>query len=222
MTDEGINPDMIKYYGRADWARRWDSGMEAVMDLPEYKQQFDKISEVINEAVAGKNVLEIAAGTGIWTRRIVAVIASLVATDINEAPLKIAQEKEYPPGKVSFRIGDMYSLGDVPQKDALFGGFIISHVLRQGYTKFFDTLNARVVPGGTIILFDTKRLVPPTRIDAEGNYYDVRKEPDGTKHEVLKNHPSQEELRELLRERASHIEFLDMEHYWLLKYETQK
>jgi ubiquinone/menaquinone biosynthesis C-methylase UbiE len=84
--------------------------------------------------VAGKSVLEVAAGTGYWTTTLSTSARSITATDLNDETLEIARTRTYGPAEVSFCTADAYDLNVVPGTfEAIFAGFFWSHVLRADF-----------------------------------------------------------------------------------------
>jgi demethylmenaquinone methyltransferase/2-methoxy-6-polyprenyl-1,4-benzoquinol methylase len=59
---------------------------------------------------------------------------------------------------------------------------------------------------------------PINRRDAEGNTYQVRRLEDGSEHEVLKNFPTESEVREVLADRATGFSWTELPYYWFLTY----
>ena len=55
----------------------------------------------------GKEVLEIACGTGYWTPFLASGAASVLATDINEEVIAIAHQKTFEQENVSFKVEDL-------------------------------------------------------------------------------------------------------------------
>ena len=222
MSDkDGVNRDMISYY--RDRAQEYDRKAYDPHEQPARQADIRKSTQILQKVFAGKSVLEIATGPGFWTKIIAETAKSVTATDINEAVIDLARKKQYPEGKVTFRVADMYALSDMPPHDALFGGFIFSHILKQDYDRFLDTINKYVVPGGTIVLMDNNRTLTPRpadRTDEQGNNYRLRTLEDESKHEIVKNYPTEDEFRDLLRNRSTNMDFQDMEHYWILIYQT--
>ena len=214
---ENVNRDMVSYY--RDRAPEYDRS--AYDRWPERQPDLQESARILQEAFAGKSVLEIAAGPGYWTQRIAQTARSITATDVNQSMLDEAQKKRYPEGKVTFKRADLYDLGDLPRHDGLFGGFIFSHILKHDLDKFIDTINGYVVPGGMVALMDNNLTTASDGIDEQGNLLRIRTLEDGSKHQIIKNYPTEQELRILLSNRASKIDFKNLKHFWILMYQTQ-
>ena len=87
--------------------------------------------------IAGRDVLEVAAGTGYWTEVIATTARSVCATDLNPAPLRIAASRSYPRGNVRFAQIDAFVLNQSSDDfNAGFVGFWWSH-LRLDHTAQF-------------------------------------------------------------------------------------
>src|ERR1700722_8449140 len=64
--------------------------------------------------VAGRRVLEIAAGTGYWTQVIAPAAASVTATDLNPETLAVAAGRDYGPARPLLVTADAYRLRAAP------------------------------------------------------------------------------------------------------------
>ena len=210
-----INKNIITYYKAR--AKEY----EKIYAKPERQGQLLQASEILQQIFSGKNVLEIACGTGYWTERISQTASSILATDINESVIEIAKTKKYN-CPVNFQIVDIYKPAGLTGYESIFGGFIWSHIPLQDLEKFIDNINAQTIPGGTIVLIDNNYVegssLPVTETDKFGNTYQTRKLEDGSEHLVLKNFPTREFLKDLLHNKATDIEFIDLKYYWIMKY----
>lgn len=210
-----MNQDMTSYY--RERALEYDK----VYWRPEEQEDLLRAADLFQSIFAHKAVLEIACGTGYWTAQIAKTAASVLATDINKAVIDIAQAKHFS-GQVTFEVADMNRLTTYKKFDGVFGGFIWSHVLLQDIDNFLSHLAARVVENGDIAFIDSlqvegsnhdkKRI---TRVDPHGNTFQIRQLENGTTHEVLKNYPSHDFLREKLSRVATDINWIQLEHYWI-------
>jgi demethylmenaquinone methyltransferase/2-methoxy-6-polyprenyl-1,4-benzoquinol methylase len=209
----------------AYYARR-AAEYERIYAKPERQADLARLRARIATLFSGRTVLEIACGTGYWTEVIAPQALAITAIDAAEETLAIARSKKYPEGKVSFAIGDAYSLPEFGRKqDALFAGFWWSHVPLARLDAFLAGVSKAVAPGAVVAFLDNRYVegssTPVSRRDAEGNAYQTRKLDDGSTHDVLKNFPSD---RELVERASAHgveasVEWFD--YYWLLVYRTK-
>jgi len=67
---------------------------DAIYAKPERQDDLARLRELLPRLVAGGNVLEIAAGTGYWTRVLSSSAAAITATDINTETLDVARARD--------------------------------------------------------------------------------------------------------------------------------
>src|SRR5438874_1226808 len=150
--------------------------------------------------MTGRRVLEVACGTGYWTVLVARTAAALVATDAVDEPMQIARAKEYGPHSVRFEIADAYALDPALGRfDAAMAIFWWSHVPRSRIGAFLSSLHARLEPGARVLHMDNSYVdgssPPIAERDAEGNTYQLRRLADGSENRVLKNFPTEAQLR---------------------------
>lgn len=175
--------------------------------------------------LAGREILEVACGTGYWTCHLARCARRLVATDLRPETLGLARAKRAGPAPVDFRIADAFDLrADLGVFDGAFAGFWWSHVPRESMKTFLMSLHGRLEPGAAVVVLDNLYVdgssTPVVRRDEHGNSYQLRTLGDGTTWEVLKNFPEEGELREALSGFATAISFTRLEYYWFLYYEV--
>lgn len=196
---------------------------ESIYQKPERQADLARLRSGLPVLFKGERVLEIACGTGYWTPLIAAQAESVLAIDYAEETLSIARSKNYPKPNVRFERGDAYALPAWPQKfSACFAGFWWSHVPLGRLDAFLDGLQSRLEPRARVAFLDNRYVegssTPLSRRDPEGNSYQQRRLADGTSHEVLKNFPTEQELRLRLRRFGTDIGFSEYEYYWLATY----
>lgn len=187
---------------------------------PERQQDLATLPGLLAPLVAGQRVLEIAAGTGYWTRVLSASAASITATDLNHEPLELARVREYGGAAVTFRLADAYALGQVPGEfDTAFVGFFWSHVLRADLPRFVTGLSARMGPGARLIVLDNTYVPgsshPISRTTEAGDTYQRRTLNDGRSFEILKNFPDREQFTAAVAEIAADVQWTQLRYYWL-------
>jgi demethylmenaquinone methyltransferase/2-methoxy-6-polyprenyl-1,4-benzoquinol methylase len=208
---------MVAYY--RERAREY----EQVYSKPERQHDLAEAAAVLQTSFAGKTVFEIACGTGYWTKQIAAKASSVFATDINDTVLEIARHKAYENNNVLFEQADFNHYQPSLKYEALFGGFIWSHIPVQELRDFLINLNRFVLTGGRVVFMDNNYVAgsstPIHRTDEYGNTYHLRKLENGSAHLVCKNFPSESFIREQLQRIARTIQFIHLEYFWILIYE---
>jgi demethylmenaquinone methyltransferase/2-methoxy-6-polyprenyl-1,4-benzoquinol methylase len=206
-----------KYYARRA------AEYEKIFDKPERQADLARMRRDIPALFKGERVLEIACGTGYWTPLIAEQAERVLATDFNEEPLAIARSKPYRRGNVQFERADAYALPAWPQRfSACYAGFWWSHVPLARLDSFLAGLQARLEPGANVAFMDNRYVegssTPVSRKDPQGNTYQQRRLADGSSHEVLKNFPTVEEMRQRLGRFGSDFGFTQYEYYWVATY----
>ena len=203
-----------------DYYRRRAAEYEAIYAKPERQPDLALLRERIPAKLRGARVLEVACGTGYWTQLIAGVAAHVVATDVAEEPMQIARSKTYSENPI-FCIADAYALPErLGRFDAALAVFWWSHIPRQRIAEFLASLHRRLEPGARVVLMDNLYVegssTALSEIDADGNTYQLRRLGDGAEVRVLKNFPSETELRSHLPPTLK-VEML--EYYWLADYQ---
>jgi len=198
---------------------------DAIYLKPERQADLRAIEAWLPSRFEHARVLEVACGTGYWTRFIAPVAESVRAVDAAPETLRIA-EARVAEANVRFEVGDAYALpGSEPKCDAAFAGFWFSHVPRARAREFLVGLDAVLAPGARVVLLDNRFVAgsssPIDERDADGNTYQLRPLSDGTVHRVLKNFPTEVELHALLDGLASQVAYVAWQYFWALQYEAR-
>jgi ubiquinone/menaquinone biosynthesis C-methylase UbiE len=210
-----LNKDIVAYY--AARAKEY----EKIYDKPERQGEISDLTTLFQNIFPGKEVLEIACGTGYWTERIAKVAASVLATDINEPMIEIARSKTYERANVTFKVADMFTYSS-SEVESIFGGFIWSHINLQDLGRFIDTVNGFMKPGGTVVFADNNYTEgsssPISSTDEYGNTYQARVLENGDTYSVVKNFPTEETFKKVLEGKAERIRFISLKYYWMVMY----
>ena len=198
---------------------------DAVYAYPERQADLRVLEKYVHDQFSGLDVLEVAAGTGYWTRYICGRANSVLAIDaVAEALVQI----EMRPISKAVRIkqADAYELADLGMEfSGAFAGLWLSHVPKQRLGEFLHSLHRVLTPGATVLFIDNSRAqlerLPLSYTDEFGNTYQDRELEDGSIHRVLKNFPTRDELESAIKNHGIRPFFKQLENYWLFQYTSK-
>jgi len=95
------------------------------------------------------SVLELAAGTGIWTRRLVEPAGRVVAVDANAETLALNTSE------AELVRADVFEWEPAERFDLVFFSFWLSHVPEERFDEFWSLVRAALAPGGRVFLVDS-------------------------------------------------------------------
>ena len=161
-----------RYTREPDYERRW------LVDVAELEQRL--------QAFAPRgDVLELAAGTGIWTRRLVPVADRVVAVDAN--PETLARNTP----AADLVVADVLELQPPQEFDLVFFSFWLSHVPEERFDEFWTLVRSALRPDGRVFLIDSG----PPEIGGDGELQ-VRQLADGREFTIVKRYWRPDELQE--------------------------
>ncbi|HXC86009.1 MAG TPA: class I SAM-dependent methyltransferase [Trebonia sp.] len=204
----------------ADYYRDRSAEYDAIYAKPERQDDLATLHAMLPPLVADRRVLEIAAGTGYWTRTLSRSASVITATDINAETLDVAREREFGPAQVALQVADAYALDEVPgQFDTAFIGFFWSHVPRAGLPRFLTGLHARLGPGARVIVLDNRYVpgssTPISRTGPDGDTFQLRTLNDGRGYEIVKNFPARGQFTADIAAVARDVEWTQLPYFWL-------
>jgi SAM-dependent methyltransferase len=125
------------------------------------------------------DVLELAAGTGIWTRRLVRLASRVVAVDASAETLALnTQEAELVEA-------DLFDWEPDEGFDVCFFSFWLSHVPEARFDGFWRLVRSALRPGGRVFLLDSGGS-HPGETDADRAEREVRQLSDGREFTIVK------------------------------------
>jgi len=213
--------DIVEYY-----ARRAPE-YERIYDIRAKQSDLGRLRRMIQDSLSGRDILEVACGTGYWTELIARAACSITAVDINQRVINLASAKSYPKRNATFALADAYRLERVSGMfSAGFAGFWWSHVSRSRIREFLTNLHRRLEPGALAVFVDDSFVDGVSRpmsdrVDVQGNTYSPRILDDGSEWEILKNFPTESDVRDTLAGIAADIRFTRLRFYWLLSYRVE-
>jgi SAM-dependent methyltransferase len=226
MSASTILKQQIEYYrARAAeydewWFRtgRYDRG-------PEFNAQWQTEVASVEEALDAwlavrrpRNVLELACGTGLFTRRLAPRVPHLTAVDASPEVIAINRDR-VAADNVEYVEADLFSWRPAQAYDAVFFSFWLSHVPDDRFVAFWKTVGAALAPGGVAYLIDSAFDPTSTAKDhvLPGRDAGVvtRKLNDGREFRIVKLFYRPEELAAKLSKLGWRAKIRQTEHYFI-------
>jgi SAM-dependent methyltransferase len=206
--------ELVRYYAKR--AVEYD----AIYSKPERQEDIKILSSILTEQLSNKSVLEVACGTGYWTQFYGPRTDSTLAADYNKEVLSIARERLNAHSNIRVEQSDAYSLENISGDfNAGIAAFWWSHLQKSEAASFLDTFHSRLSPDSLVMLVDNIYVegssTSVSRIDSEGNSYQIRRLKDGSRYEVLKNFPSEAEFRRQVAPYGENIQFRKLTYFWV-------
>jgi demethylmenaquinone methyltransferase/2-methoxy-6-polyprenyl-1,4-benzoquinol methylase len=132
-----------------DWWYRRGRYELAPDALARWQADVAEAERALDEFAPRGRVLELAAGTGIWTRRLVRLADRVVAVDANTETLALnTQEAE-------LVRADVFEWEPAERFDLVFFSFWLSHVPEERFDEFWSRVRPALEPGGRVFLVDS-------------------------------------------------------------------
>ncbi|MEU3046214.1 class I SAM-dependent methyltransferase [Streptomyces sp. NPDC006984] len=196
----------IAYYqARAD---EYDATYSTRMDMP-------RLAKALDSLPVGGDVLEIACGTGQWTRLLSHRARSLTALDA--APEMLRRARGRMRGTATrFIEADVFDWEPDRQYDTVFFAFWLSHVPPVEMEPFWDLLRWALMPGGRVVFLDDSPAKAAIEDRADGMPVPTvhRTLADGSRHLAVKVLRDPAELSSQLNGLGweTHVEQIDRFH----------
>ena len=138
------------------WLRegRYDHGPEA---NARWFEEVTELEQAVQRFGPGGDVLELACGTGLWTRVFAGQARRLMAVDAAPEVLEINRARVGDAG-VQYVQADLFAW-DPPKAafDVCFFSFWLSHVPESRFAAFWEKVRAALRPAGRVFLIDSAR-----------------------------------------------------------------
>jgi len=195
MTEDTLLSQQLDYYrARADeydtwWLRqgRFDRGAEANAS---WFAQTAELERVLARFHPRGDVLELACGTGLWTRHLADYATQLTAVDAAPEVLAINRQRVSDP-TVRYVQADLFDWTPAPAAyDACVFTFWLSHVPTDRFARFWEMVAAGLRPGGRVLFIDSARTERSTAADhqlpGEQEQTMTRRLDDGREFQIVK------------------------------------
>jgi demethylmenaquinone methyltransferase/2-methoxy-6-polyprenyl-1,4-benzoquinol methylase len=130
------------------WYRRGRYELEPEA-LARWQADVAEAETALEASAPGGSVLELAAGTGIWTRKLVRLAERVVAVDANEETLA------FNTSDAEIVRADVFAWQPEEPFDLVFFSFWLSHVPHERFDEFWELVRSALRPGGRVFLIDS-------------------------------------------------------------------
>jgi len=208
MLDDTVLTEQLDYYrARAMeydkwWLRegRFDRGPEAntrwFAETTELERELERFGPC-------GDVLELACGTGLWTRHLMRYAGSVTAVDAAPEVLAINRAR-VGDARVRYVEADLFDWTPDAQYDACVFTFWLSHVPEDRFEGFWGMVGRAVKPGGRVFFIDSARTERSTAADhvlpGSGDDTMTRRLDDGREFQIVKRFYDPGELEARLGE----------------------
>lgn len=223
QPNDEIRRSMIDYYdaraGEYDdwWYRRgrYDRGPEANAS---WFSETKLVMGILDELSLRGEVLELAAGTGIWTELLAKTAMSVTAVDSSARVIALNRARVNN-NRVTYVRADLFSWRPSRLYDAVVFCFWISHVPKERLAEFVAMVSGSLRPGGKVFFVDSLREPTGTAIDqslpAAGSQIAIRKLNGGQEFRVIKNFYDPSSIEDLFGRFDVSVRVSSTAHYFL-------
>jgi demethylmenaquinone methyltransferase/2-methoxy-6-polyprenyl-1,4-benzoquinol methylase len=226
MSADAILRDQIEYYraraGEYDewWFRtgRYDRGPEFNARWQAEVATVEAALEAWLRVLRPRTVLELACGTGLFTRRLAPRVAQVTAVDASPEVLAINRGR-VAADNVEYVEADLFSWQPTQRYEVVFFSFWLSHVPDDWLAAFWKTVAAALAPGGAAYLIDSAFDPTSTAKDhvlaGRDEGVVTRKLNDGREFRIVKLFHRPDELAVKLAALGWRAEIRQTEHYFI-------
>lgn len=187
--------EMITYYkARAEEYDEWfyrrgrydrGSGLNA-----RWFAEVDEVFAAFDALALTGDVLELAAGTGIWTERLLHTASTITIVDASQEMIAINRAR-VASERVSYVQADLFAWQPARLYDAVCFGFWVSHVPLERLDDFLGMVARALRPGGKVFFVDGRREQTSTAVNhilpEQSSQIMTRKLNDGREFQIVKN-----------------------------------
>ena len=145
----------------------------------------EKGTYLLRQMGSFEQVLELACGTGIWTRLLFQVGRDVTAVDAAPEMLSLARQK-VDSASVRFEQADLFTWEPEQEYDLVFFAFWLSHVPPEALDAFLDKARRAVRPGGRMVIIDQDVPTDEDQQIAKADIYAARPLLDGRIFTIIK------------------------------------
>jgi 2-polyprenyl-3-methyl-5-hydroxy-6-metoxy-1,4-benzoquinol methylase len=189
--DELLSEQARYYRARApeydDWffrRGRYDIGPEG---NARWFADVEEVERALEAFEPRGDVLELACGTGLWTRRLARHAATVTALDASAEVLDLNRARVGEPS-VEYVQADVFEWQPERAYDVCFFGLWLSHVPEERFELFWALVGRAVAPGGRVFLVDSGRRGDRAHAQALDEEVELRQLSDGREFRIVKRY----------------------------------
>ena len=151
--DKDVIQEQIAYY-RAR-AQEYDQSLaqNGTPNNPQENGEFEEAARMLRSRGAFKEVLELACGTGIWTRLLLEIGQQVTAIDASPEMLELCRQK-VGETRIRYQQADVFEWEPDQRYDLAFFAHWLSHVPPNSLASFLAKVTRAVRPGGQLFIVD--------------------------------------------------------------------
>lgn len=158
-SDDLLSEQRAYYAARAPeydewWQRRGPHALGAA-EHADWDQQVAEVERALDAFGPTGSVLELAGGTGWWTRRLAASAERLTVVDASAETLALNRAR-VGRGDVRYVTADLFAWQPEETYDVVFFSFWLSHVPRERFGAFWSLVGSCLAPGGRAFFVDSR------------------------------------------------------------------
>jgi SAM-dependent methyltransferase len=174
------------------WYRRGRYELEPEA-LARWQADAAEAEEALEAFAPDGSVLELAAGTGIWTRKLARLAHRVVAVDANAETLALNTSA------AELVRADVFEWEPGERFDLVFFSFWLSHVPEERFDEFWSLVRGALAPGGRVFLVDSGAGDTAHAGTDQANGQETRSLADGRTFRIVKRRWSPDELAARVR-----------------------
>jgi SAM-dependent methyltransferase len=205
--DDELLAEQRDYYERRapeydEWWQRRGRYDQGHIEKAAWVDQVGTVQTALSTFDTTGDVLELAGGTGWWTRRLARTAQRLTVVDSSAEALSMNRARA-DRSDVQYIQADVFAWSSIERFDVVFFSFWLSHVPRARFREFWNLVAALLRPEGRVFLIDNRR--DPTITHQDPYVLDhrddvqIRRLADGSVHRVVEVFYEPTQLEDLLR-----------------------
>jgi demethylmenaquinone methyltransferase/2-methoxy-6-polyprenyl-1,4-benzoquinol methylase len=184
------------------WYRRGRYELEPDA-LDRWRADAAEVAAVLENFAPRGSVLELAAGTGIWTRRLVGLADRVVAVDANAETLALNTSD------AELVRADVFEWEPAERFDLVFFSFWLSHVPEERFEEFWSLVRVALASSGRVFLVDSGAGDTAHTGTDQADGEETRSLADGRTFRIVKRRRRPDELAECVRPLGFELELRD-------------